>query len=103
MTYEQASARGLRFRRDDGGVLTYRDGVVHHFTAAMTTAETAAKNRAKLLRDFLEFRRAAVQEGETGDGARVRAAARRTIRREPIGWRACWRHRASRCGAPRSR
>jgi hypothetical protein len=66
MTYEQASARGLRFRRDDGGILTYRDGVVHHFTAAMTTAETAAKNRAKLLRDFFEFRRGAVQEGEQG-------------------------------------
>jgi hypothetical protein len=66
MTYEQASARGLRFRREDGAVLTYRDGVVHHFTAALTTAETAARNRAKLLRDFLDFRRGAVQEGEQG-------------------------------------
>jgi Zinc carboxypeptidase len=66
MTYEQASARGLRFRREDGAVLSYRDGVVHHFTAAITTAETAARNRAKLLRDFVEFRRGAIAEGEQG-------------------------------------
>ena len=66
MTYEQASALGLRFRRDDDSILTYRDGVLQHFTAAMTTAETAARNREKLLRDFLEFRRSAIQEGERG-------------------------------------
>ena len=66
MTYEQASARGLRYRREDGAVLSYRDGVLHHFTAAITTAETAAKNRAAILRDFYEYRRSAVSEGETG-------------------------------------
>ena len=66
MTYEQASARGLRYRRDDGAVLSYRDGVLHHFTAAITTAETAAKNRAAILRDFYDYRRSAVSEGETG-------------------------------------
>jgi hypothetical protein len=54
MTYEQASARGLVFRRDDDSDLTYRDGVLHHFTAAITTAETAARNREKLLRDFAD-------------------------------------------------
>ena len=66
MTYEQASARGLRYRREDGAVLSYRDGVLHHFTAAITTAETAAKNRAAILRDFYDYRRSAVSEGETG-------------------------------------
>ena len=66
MTYEQASARGLRYRREDGAVLSYRDGVLHHFTAAITTAETAAKNRAAILRDFYDYRRGAVSEGETG-------------------------------------
>ena len=64
MTYEQASARGLKFRRTDGDVLTFRDGVVHHFTAAITTAATAARNRERLVREFLEYRRSAVQEGE---------------------------------------
>ena len=66
MTYEQASSRGLRFRRDDDSLLTYRDGVVHHFTAAITTAETAARNRTQMLRDFYEYRRTAIQEGEQG-------------------------------------
>jgi hypothetical protein len=66
MTYEQASARGLRYRREDGDTLSFRDGVLHHFTAAITTAETAAKNRAAILRDFYDYRRTAVSEGETG-------------------------------------
>ena len=66
MTYEQASARGLAFRRDDDSTLTYKDGVVHHFTAAITTAVTAAKNRERLLRDFLEYRRSATALGQKG-------------------------------------
>jgi hypothetical protein len=66
MTYEQASARGLAFRRDDGRLLTYKDGVTHHFTAAITTATTAAKNRDRLLRDFLEYRRTATKMGQQG-------------------------------------
>jgi hypothetical protein len=66
MTFEQASARGLAWRREDGSTLTYLDGVRNHFRAALATVEAAAHGRAKLLRDFLEFRRAAVREGETG-------------------------------------
>ncbi len=64
MTYEQASARALSFTRDDGTVMTYRDGVMHHFNAAITTAITAARNRERLVRDFLEYRRSAVAEGQ---------------------------------------
>ena len=66
MTYEQASARGLAFARSDGDTLTYRDGVMHHFNAAITTAITAARNRERLMRDYLEYRRSAVSEGEKG-------------------------------------
>ena len=64
MTYEQASARGLAYKREDGTTLTYRDGIVHHFNAAITTAYTAATNRTQLLRDFAEYRRSALTEGE---------------------------------------
>ena len=64
MTYEQASARSLSFARSDDTVLTYRDGVMHHANAALVTAVTAARNRERLLRDFLEYRRTAVSEGE---------------------------------------
>ena len=66
MTYEQASARALSFARTDGTVMTFRDGVMHHFNAAITTAVTAARNRERLVRDFLEYRRSAVAEGERG-------------------------------------
>jgi hypothetical protein len=64
MTYEKASARGLVFRREDGSLLTFRLGVVQHFTAALTTIQTASTNRERLLRDFLEYRRSAVADGE---------------------------------------
>ena len=62
-TFEQASSRGLLFRRTDGNDLTFKDGVVHHFTAAMRTALTAAENRKALLNDFVAFRKTAVDEG----------------------------------------
>jgi hypothetical protein len=64
-TFEMAGSRGLAYRRSDGTLLTYRDGVVRHFTAAMQTALTAARNREKLLRDFVDYRRSAVAEGGT--------------------------------------
>lgn len=66
MTYEQASSRGLAFRREDGRTLTYKQGVTQHFTAAVTTAVTSAKNRERLLRDFLEYRRGAIALGQKG-------------------------------------
>ena len=66
MTYEQASARALALRRDDGDLLTYGDGVLHHFTAAVTSAETAARNRERILRDYLAFRREGIEMGREG-------------------------------------
>ncbi|MGQ0736032.1 MAG: M14 family zinc carboxypeptidase, partial [Acidobacteriota bacterium] len=67
MTYEQASARSLSFSRSDDTILTYRDGVMHHANAALVTAITAAKNRERLLKEFLEYRRTAITEGEKSD------------------------------------
>lgn len=66
MTFEQASPRGLAFRREDGTTLTYRQAVTQHFTAAITTAATAARHRERMLRDFLEYRRTAVALGQQG-------------------------------------
>src|SRR6185436_18459435 len=64
MTFEQASARGLVLKRVDGSTLTYHDGILHHFNSAITTCYTAAKNREQLLRDFYEYRRTAIADGE---------------------------------------
>jgi hypothetical protein len=66
MTYEQASARALVLRKSDGTLMTYGDGVLHHFTAALTTAETAARNRERILRDYLAFRRQGIELGRGG-------------------------------------
>ncbi|WP_425153329.1 M14 family zinc carboxypeptidase [Candidatus Palauibacter sp.] len=66
MTYEQASARALVLRRSDGDLLTYGDGVLHHFTAAIETALTSARNRERILRDYLAFRREGIALGERG-------------------------------------
>ena len=67
MTYEQASARGLPLRADR------RRRCSRIATASCTTSpprssprSTAAQNRERLLRDFLDYRRSAVAEGEKG-------------------------------------
>lgn len=63
-TFEQGSPRGLIFSRRTGETLTYRDGVFNNFLAALATLETAAMERAKLVSDYMAFRRSAVEEGE---------------------------------------
>ena len=63
MTYEQASVRGLVVRRSDETLLTYRETVRRHFTASISTLETAAVNREKLLNDFYRYRVTAIEEG----------------------------------------
>lgn len=63
MTYEQASARGLRMRKSDGTEFHFRDTVRQHFVASLSTLETAARYREKLLEKFYRFRQSAVEEG----------------------------------------
>jgi hypothetical protein len=63
MTYEQASAGGLKARRTNGSTFDYRDTVRQHFVAAISTAETVADNRVKILQDFWDYRRSAITEG----------------------------------------
>ncbi|MBM3793897.1 MAG: peptidase M14 [Acidobacteria bacterium] len=63
MTYEQASARGLRMRRTDEREFTFRDTVRQHFVASISTAETAARERPQLLANFRAYRVSAIEEG----------------------------------------
>lgn len=65
-TYEMASARGLVYRKSDGSLLTYGDGILRHFTAGLATLESAAANRERVVRAFFEFRRSAVDLGRSG-------------------------------------
>lgn len=57
MTYEQAGADGLVIRRADDTLLSYRDGVQHHFIASLSTAEMTANNHEAMLRYFYDYRR----------------------------------------------
>jgi hypothetical protein len=66
MTYEQASSAGGAIRRSDGTVLTLHDAAWHHYTAAWATLTTTARMRDARVRDYLEFRRSAIAEGDRG-------------------------------------
>lgn len=66
MTYEQASPRGLVLRKSDGTLMSYGDGVTHHFTAAIRTFVTAARHRERILRDYLAFRQDGVRGSDRG-------------------------------------
>jgi hypothetical protein len=63
MTYEQASARGLRMRKTDGTEFHFRDTVRQHFVASLSTLETAGRYRDKLIEKFYRFRQTAIEEG----------------------------------------
>ena len=69
MTYEQAGGgdAGLSIDlQDEQRTLSLRDRIERHFTASVTTIDTSVKHRADRLRDFYEFRRAAIKAGEDG-------------------------------------
>jgi hypothetical protein len=73
MTYETDGGGdlGLAWRRDDGTVVTFRDGIARHFTASLATVETAARNRVERLRDFYDFRRTGMEEARRDQMKRV--------------------------------
>ncbi len=74
MTYETdggGHTYGIKAMRDDGTIVTLRDGIAHHLVAALATIKTSSDNRELRLRDFVAFRQAAIDEGKTGAMKRV--------------------------------
>jgi len=73
MTYETDGGgwKGIRYRREDGTTLTFRDGIAKHYVSALATIQTAARHRAERVRDYLAFRQDAVAEGRSGRMKRV--------------------------------
>ncbi|WP_281300562.1 MULTISPECIES: M14 family metallopeptidase [unclassified Iodidimonas] len=67
MTYEQASSRGLVYRRYDGKDLSYAETIRNHLITSLSTAEVVADNRRKLYSDFYNYRSSAIEEGRKGD------------------------------------
>ncbi len=66
MTYEMASARGLVYRRRDESKVTLQDGIDRNFTASMATLETLAKGKREAMQAFVDYRRKAIADGESG-------------------------------------
>ncbi|MCS6818157.1 MAG: M14 family zinc carboxypeptidase [Blastocatellia bacterium] len=68
MTYETdgGGSLGLRWRREDGALVTLRDGIAKHFLASLATVETAVRYRERLLQYFYDFKRTAIEEGARG-------------------------------------
>jgi murein tripeptide amidase MpaA len=67
MTYEMASARGHQYRKADGDILTFADGVQRNFVAFMATIETASQRAPQLLRNFYQYRADAIRQGSKGE------------------------------------
>jgi hypothetical protein len=67
MTFETdgGGSRGVAWEREDGTVLTLRDGVVHHHTGTMAVLKLTAANKDQRLRDFYEYKKTAIAEGQT--------------------------------------
>jgi hypothetical protein len=85
-TYEQASARGLVFKRRDGTELTYADGVENHFTTSLATAAAVADNPQKFLSDFAAYR-SGNASGAAGRGTYVIDLGKRRWNAEALGRR----------------
>jgi hypothetical protein len=71
MTYESDGGKALQRRREDGTVITFEEGIAHHYVAALATVETAAANREARLRDYYEFHRTAIEEARSSSMRRV--------------------------------
>lgn len=67
MTFEQASPRGLVFKRYDGSILTYAEGVRNNVLTSIATLETVARNKNSFLTDYAAFRRSAMEEARGAD------------------------------------
>ena len=66
MTFETDAGgnRGLAWEREDGTIVTLREGVMRHHTGAMATLRLTAEHKDGRLRDFYQYRRSAIAEGE---------------------------------------
>jgi hypothetical protein len=66
MTFETdgGGSKGLAWEREDGTTLTLRDGVVHHHTGTMAVLKLTAEHKDQRLKDFYQFKKSAIEEGQ---------------------------------------
>lgn len=71
MTYETDCRWAIQSRREDGTLCTFRGAIAKHYVSALATIEATAAHRAERVRDWVKFRREAIDEGRTGRMKRV--------------------------------
>ncbi|HLK14329.1 MAG TPA: M14 family zinc carboxypeptidase, partial [Fimbriimonadaceae bacterium] len=71
MTHETDGGRLLAHRREDGSVLTLRQGMAKHFTSALAVAEATAAHGQELDRDYAAFKKRATSGESAGKFKRV--------------------------------
>ncbi len=73
MTFETDGGgwRGLLWRRDDGTLLSHRDGIAKHFVTAMATLEATGARHTERARDYLAARQGAISDGRADRMRRV--------------------------------
>jgi hypothetical protein len=66
LTFETdgGGSKGLAWEREDGTVLTLRDGVVHHHTGTMASLRITAEGKDRRLRDLYQYKKSAIEEGQ---------------------------------------
>ena len=96
LTHETDGGRAVRRERDDGSVVTLRDGVAKHFASALAVIASSAENKGAFLRSYAKFRRDAATGKHAGRLKRVIATAAdqraldrysRLLTRQGIVWR----------------
>lgn len=62
MTYEQGGSgrAGLGITTSEGGLLTLKDRIAHHYTTGLSTIEVASTNAEKLKKEFVDYFRKAI-------------------------------------------
>ena len=70
-TYETDGGPALLKQREDGTLLSLRDGISKHYVAALATVETSAAAARELVRDYAGFRAKAITDGRNGTMKRV--------------------------------
>ncbi len=70
-TFETDGGPALLKRREDGTLLSLRDGIAKHYTAAIATFETTAARAKERVKDYVAFRQSAVADGKSQPMKRV--------------------------------
>ena len=68
LTHETDGGRVVRREREDGSVVTLRDGMAKHFTSAFAVLRSAAQNKQKFLQSFAQYKQDAINPAQHAKG-----------------------------------